>query len=57
MALELPALSIGDLGGIAPSLTGFELSFELSDDLDVREDSLVLDVAIVGATPPTMPAM
>ncbi|MCB9598856.1 MAG: hypothetical protein H6721_07680 [Sandaracinus sp.] len=57
LALELPALSIGDLGGIAPSLTGFELSFELEDDLDVREDSLVLDVAIVGTTPPTMPAM
>jgi hypothetical protein len=57
LALELPALSIGELGTIAPALAGFELTFELEDELDVREDSLVLDVALLGMLPPTMPAM
>jgi len=57
LALELPALSIGELGEIAPALAGFELEFELADELDVREDSLVLDVSLIGRMPPTMPAM
>ena len=57
LALELPALSIGELGEIAPALAGFELEFELADDLDVREDSLVLDVSLIGRMPPSMPAM
>lgn len=57
LALELPALSIGELGDLAPALAGFELNFELADDLDVREDSLVLDVALIGSPTPAMPAM
>ncbi|HJL28111.1 MAG TPA: hypothetical protein RMG45_06000 [Polyangiaceae bacterium LLY-WYZ-15_(1-7)] len=54
LSLELPALEVGDLTGIAPELDGFALSFELARPLDVREDSAVADLAIVGTVPAGM---
>lgn len=49
--LELPSLDVGDLTGLAPALAGFGLNLELTQPLDVREDSLVLDVLLVGSLP------
>lgn len=48
---ELPSLDVGDLSGLAPELAGFALSIDMNDRLDVREDSAVLDLAIVGSLP------
>ncbi len=54
LSLSLPSLSVGDLTGLAPALAGFELELEMGERLDVREDSLVLDIQILGTLPPTM---
>lgn len=54
LSLDLPALSLGDLGGIAPALADFELSLEMGERLDVREDTMVIDIAILGQTPMMM---
>ncbi len=48
---ELPSLDVGDLSSLAPELAGFALSIDMNDRLDVREDSAVLDLAIVGSLP------
>ena len=48
---DLPSLDVGDLSSLAPDLAGFGLSIEMNDRLDVREDSAVLDLAIVGTLP------
>ncbi len=48
---ELPSLDVGDLSALAPGLSGFALSIDMNDRLDVREDSAVLDLAIVGSLP------
>ena len=49
--LELPSLDVGDLSSLAPSLAGFGLTIEMNDRLDVREDSAILDLALVGRLP------
>jgi len=48
---ELPSLDVGDLSSLAPGLSGFALSIDMNDRLDVREDSAVLDLAIIGSLP------
>lgn len=56
LGIDLPSVSLGDLGMLAPELAGFTLEFELEDRLDVRENTLVLDVGLIGRTGPVIPA-
>ena len=51
LAISLPSLDVGDLSGLSPALTGFALEIQLADRLDVREDSIVLDLNLVGSLP------
>ncbi len=51
LAISLPSLDVGDLSSLAPGLSGFALNIELADRLDVREDSIVLDLNLVGSLP------
>lgn len=55
LGIDLPSISLGELGTLAPELAGFGLSFELEDRLDVRENSLVLDVGLIGRPGPVVP--
>ncbi|MFK7998289.1 MAG: hypothetical protein AB8H86_01785 [Polyangiales bacterium] len=49
LSLALPSFSIGDLGGIAPELGGFELGISLASPVELRRHSLVAELAVRGA--------
>ena len=51
IAFSLPNLDVGDLSSISPALAGFMLSIQMNQRLDVRENSAVLDLAIIGTLP------
>lgn len=52
LAFDLPLPGLGDLGGLAPSLSTFTLTLESTAPIRPRGDVLVLDAALVGSFPP-----
>ena len=49
LSLALPSFGIGDLGGIAPALSGFALTISLASPVELRRHSLVAELEIQGA--------
>jgi len=49
LALEVPAFEVGDLTELTPELEGFGIGFELNDQVRVRQNWMMVDLAVVGA--------
>lgn len=49
LSLALPSFSLGDLGAIAPDLSGFALNISLASPVELRRHSLVAELGIRGS--------